>query len=493
MKTAIWAAVSTVSQAAPDKVSIQLQIQKGREFISARDYKPAGEYIVPGESRTAFISLSHAEDEIPQLKKLLDDAKRGRFDVLWVYDLNRFRNLMLQVFEVLADYGIQIYNHDDPETPVLREHYTHERINARRLNIKLHDIISGQEINTLQKHYREKMPVRITQKRLHAGLGLPPYGYRKPPHLTHDRNAVLEIVPEQARILHQMKDWFLIDGLSLTDIAARLNAQNEPSPRGKRWWYSIVRYLLANPFYAGTVTFGATKRNRDKRLRTVTRTKGSAVSAVGLHQPIWDQATHQRLLDEIERRAQSQPGISTRALTRLLKCECGAVMWAQTTPAGKYWRCSSLKKNHSYINNNKALDIIIPTLTAAIEKADKIKLPEPKDKRPALQKELRELKAKEKRWLDLYEDGTLDKDTLNKRLQDLKTRLDKTSSLIQQLEQDTTRRQAQRNSLKTIQQAVHALPEYIRTADPKRVNATLHAILEGVTVHKNNTITLHWR
>ena len=70
MRTAIWAAVSTTAQATPDKVSITVQLQKGREFITSRGYQPAGEYIVPGESRTKYISLYHAEKEIEPLHHL---------------------------------------------------------------------------------------------------------------------------------------------------------------------------------------------------------------------------------------------------------------------------------------------------------------------------------------------------------------------------------------------------------------------------------------
>lgn len=91
MRVAIWSAVSTKAQAAEDKASIKTQLELGRKYIRDGNHTPAGEYIVPGESRTAYISLSHAEAEIPQLKKLLDDAASGKYDLLWLYDLNRPR------------------------------------------------------------------------------------------------------------------------------------------------------------------------------------------------------------------------------------------------------------------------------------------------------------------------------------------------------------------------------------------------------------------
>ncbi len=493
-RTAIWSAVSTIGQAAENKVSIKLQLEKGREVIKDRGWIPAGEYVVPGESRTAYISLSHAEEAIPQLQQLLEDAQHGKFNILFVYDLNRFRNLMLQVFEVLCDYNIQIYNYDDPIQIVEPKQYTHERKNAARLNIKLHDIISSSEVNTLQKHYREKMPSRIKDKKLHAGLGLPPYGYRKPPLHRFDPDAVLEIVPEEKRVLIMMKDWFLTEGCSLTEIAARLNHLKIPPSREGKWWYSIVRYMLGNPFYAGIVLFGITRSLRDKRKRTTTRIKGdNPTTATGLHETIWDLGTHKRLLDEIERRAKAQPGIAIRPFSRLLRCYCSATMWAQVTPAGQYWRCSTGENKHTYINNNKAVDLVTKAIIDSVKDRDEQQPQQIEDKRADLETEIRELKAKQTRWMDLYEDGTLDKPTLNKRISDIQARLKRAQDKLDNQQAEVARRQSLQVEFKVFAQGIDQLPKYIKKADAARVNATLHRYIECVTITKKHDIKIKWR
>src|SRR5690349_5188121 len=127
IRYAIWAAVSTPEQAKADKVSLDVQQDTGHEIASARGWKEtAGPYIVPGESRTNLISLTAAEKAIPQLHDMLDAASRGEFDLLYVYDLNRFRTLMRQVFDVLCDYNVQIYVGSYPRDPVPPELYTEE-------------------------------------------------------------------------------------------------------------------------------------------------------------------------------------------------------------------------------------------------------------------------------------------------------------------------------------------------------------------------------
>src|SRR5687767_1670139 len=102
IRYARWAAVSTADQA--KKVSIDVQLAKGLETAKLYGWvETHAPFVVPGESRTKYISLYHAEKEIPQLREMLESASRGEFDVLYVYDLNRFRNLMLQIFEVFCD------------------------------------------------------------------------------------------------------------------------------------------------------------------------------------------------------------------------------------------------------------------------------------------------------------------------------------------------------------------------------------------------------
>ena len=89
---AIWCAVSTKAQAGSKKVSLDQQETSCRQEADKRGWdETAGPYIVPGESRTKWLNLRDAEDEIPQLREMLDDAKAGRYDVLVMYDMDRRR------------------------------------------------------------------------------------------------------------------------------------------------------------------------------------------------------------------------------------------------------------------------------------------------------------------------------------------------------------------------------------------------------------------
>lgn len=492
LRFATWSAVSTKKQAGADKVSLRVQLEAALRTGAAHGWVHTRDYTVPGKSRTNDISLNIAEKHIPQLHDMLEAAYRGEFDVLIVYDLNRFRSLMLQVFDALCDCNVQLYVLAAPREPVAPHDYTSERKNELRLHVSLGDIISNNETSALQKHYRDKMPSRITEKGLHAGLGLPVYGYRKPPGREFDRNAVLLQDPEQVAVIRQMLGWFL-SGCSQTQIADALNAQGVPSPRGKRWWYSIVGYILANPFYAGTVGFGYTRWTRNRRDGTKQRHKGAPVESAGKHEPLWDHETHQRIVAEIERRGQAHPGIKTRSLSRLLYCHCGAVMWAQVDQKKHLrWRCSRLEPGHASLRDDDALEQVIAAIDRTLRHLDQLQLPDRADSRPQWQAELSDYRARKQRWLDQIERGAVrdDDPDIAARLRHLNTEIARLQDSLRTAAHDSLRRQRTLDTLRQLSVSVETLPHYYRHGDPAVVNADLHQILAAVRVQPDKTIQL---
>jgi DNA invertase Pin-like site-specific DNA recombinase len=88
--------------------------------------------------------------------------------------------------------------------------------------------------------------------------GSVPYGY------AYDRHSqILKPFEEQAQIVRSIFDWYVIEKLGYQAIANRLTALTIPTPRGKSRWHSeVVRRILKNPAYHGTLAFRLTKRNK---------------------------------------------------------------------------------------------------------------------------------------------------------------------------------------------------------------------------------------
>ena len=495
LRYAIWCAVSTKAQAdRTKKVSLEQQEIDCRLAASAKGWEEtAGPYIIRGESRTRWINLRDAESEIPELREMLDDAKQGRYDVLVMYDMDRLRDLLDPVSRSLADYGVQIYDLDlriEPQPPGEFDPYS----DIGEMTKAFGQMKSRAGTNALRRHYRDKMPMRITKKGLHAGLGRPPYGYRKPPGRELDKDAILVPVPSEVKVIVQIKDWFL-SGWSLTKIEDELNRLAIPSPRGKKWWFTQVRYILKNPFYAGQVSFGVTRYRRDRRDGSTHRTKGKPVTAQGKHSPLWDEQTHRRIMDAMNNRGHAFGGIRTRALSRLLACgDCGAIMWAQTAKHRRhYWRCSSKQKGHVYIADDDAMNVVIDEIVNIVRHIDNLQLPAPEDKRPHIQAEITDLEARRRRWMDLYEAETLSGPELSERIAAIDARLDDARSRLADIEKGISSQAAVMDVATELAKAIDDLPNYLHNGPPDEVNADLREMFERIIVTHDRAVTLVWR
>ena len=59
-----------------------------------------------------------------------------------------------------------------------------------------------------------------------------------------------EVVEDEAKIIRQMSDWWWHESASYSAIAARLNAEGIPTPKGgDRWSAATVMRILQNPVY----------------------------------------------------------------------------------------------------------------------------------------------------------------------------------------------------------------------------------------------------
>lgn len=488
LRYARWAAVSTAEQA--KKVSLDVQLQKGQETAERYGWiETHPPFVVPGESRTRFISLNHAEEEIEPLHLLLEAARRGRFDLLYVYDLNRFRNLMRQVFDALCDYNVQIYIGSYPRDPVLPEQYNEEQKAAVGMIVDLSGIISRSEINNLQKHYREKMPKRVTQGGLHAGTGKVPYGYRR-------EGSGVYLPNEDAITAVQIKDMFLA-GKSINQIKDHLNETAVKSPYGLgKWYHGSVLYILRNPYYAGIVTWGKRKSIRDRREGKTRSVKGTPVTNKGIHKALWDEQTYKEIMAELARRGKSSPGRKTSQLSRLLLCHCGHTMRVKHEMFYKkkgdfVWACSAKNKDgtHAFIRNSNAVVKFTQSLVEELQKFNSIgELPQPEDYRPALEDKRKDLETKKQRWLTAFENGELDAREYSGRVVELDKQIKAVSEEIDSLTLTRQKLEEKYKVLNEYSEAVKTLPYYILNGDPQEVNASLRALLKHAVIEKDGNV-----
>src|SRR5258705_8350681 len=102
MRIALYARVSTKDQ------SCELQLRDLRAYCSARGFEASREYIDVGQSG--------AKESRPELNKLMEDARKRKFDVIVVWRFDRFARStkhLLLALEEFRSLGIQFISYQE--------------------------------------------------------------------------------------------------------------------------------------------------------------------------------------------------------------------------------------------------------------------------------------------------------------------------------------------------------------------------------------------
>ena len=104
-----------------------------------------------------------------------------------------------------------------------------------------------------------------------------PYGYLYVKKMD-GRDARYEILEEEARIVRQIFDWFILEQLPLKGISRRLNKKQIPTRTGLSFWdRGTVWGMLRNPAYKGQASFGKTRSVERERTTRAARLSANGV------------------------------------------------------------------------------------------------------------------------------------------------------------------------------------------------------------------------
>ena len=501
IKFAIFAAVSTKTQAAADKISLPAQVERCRQAGQGHGWsESAGPFVAPGQSRTRHINLRDAEAAIPALHDLLEAAQRRQFDLLITYDLNRFRELLDQVYRTLKDYRVQLYSLSQPVEPVPPDHFDPYANDTMDMIVGMNIITSGSETSQIRRRYRTGMPARIRR-------GLPhivPFGYRKPPGHETDRNAIPEQDPALVPAVLRMKE-LLLAGRSIRQIVAALEADHISPPARLTWHPQTIRDILRNPFYAGHVRWGASRLVRDRRTDYVYKDRhvppDQVILAEGKHQPLWDDQTWHALLAELKRRGKSYRGRRNNQFTGLVKCgQCGASLWRQgngprSVPDRLIWRCSSGLPAHPVITQPDLQAAVAAQLQVSLRPYLRLQ----QDPAPAPQlldvatRRLDDLTRQLTRLEDAYLSGQWDLVRYSLRKAGFDERLAEARQQLDDASAEALRRSRQAGALLITLDGLHDhLPAWLASDDPAEINHLLHFLLRAIHVAEDGSITLEF-
>lgn len=215
---------------------------------------------VSAEFHDAAISGAAAANR-PGLIGMMAAAKAGAFDVVICEALDRLTRSggdAWDIYEDLKAAGVVIHTIAEGE--------------AQTLHIGLKGTMNALFLEELARKTRRGQ-AGVAREGRHAG-GAPAYGYRRVRKLDAQGEVMpglLEVDVDAAAVVVSVFEDYA-GGMSPRAIAARLNAQGLPGPRGGQWNASTINGnakrgngLLHNQLYAGQMVWGRHTWSKDRR------------------------------------------------------------------------------------------------------------------------------------------------------------------------------------------------------------------------------------
>ena len=230
LKVAAYARVSTASD--EQLSSLKTQITHYENYIQKNDqWEYVGVYYDEGISGTKT-------DKRDGLHRLINDAEHGKIDLILTKSISRFsRNTVdcLNLVRKLTEIGVTMI-------------FEKENINTSDMESELLLSILSSLAESESYSHSENMKW-ANRKRMAKGnyKGVPPYGYCR-------KGIDFHLVPDEAKVVEQIFQWTL-NGLSMHQIASKMNVANITTKRGVKWQASGVSIILHNIVYTGTMLF----------------------------------------------------------------------------------------------------------------------------------------------------------------------------------------------------------------------------------------------
>ena len=346
--------------------SITNQRMINNDWAKKHNIPVVGEYVDDGVSGSTF--------DRPGFKRMLEDIKAGRINMIIVKDLSRFgRNMtdtgryLEEIFPVWGVRFVCVIDNFDSAVNV-------DPMASTTMAMK----------SLMHEFYIKDISVKIRSsfgtKMLHGEYigNFSPYGYIRDPD-----NAGHLIVDPIASGVVEMIFHMRIEGMGITAITDYLNASGISCPTQRllelgfklsrkdltyKWTIATVKRILEDEVYIGNMVQGKTKKlsYKSKKIKQVDRADWIRVE--GTHEAIIGRQTFD-FVQDINRMDISVPKGETRPrlLAGFLRCgDCGQNMIS----AGEgYYRCSTFarpEERHLCTNHHNSEEKLNRAVTSAV-------------------------------------------------------------------------------------------------------------------------------
>ena len=294
----------------------------------------------------------------PAFNEMMDEVRTGKINCIVVKDLSRFGREHLdageyieKIFPFLGVRFIAINDHFDS---------LHSNPGTDELVIPFKNLVNEAYCRDSSIKVRSQLELKRQRGDFIGSFAV--FGYRKDPE-DHHKLAVDEYAADVVRDMFRWK----LEGLSLTDIAGRLNDKGIPTPseykerqgllyntpfrvkKSPLWSANMVLRILRNPVYIGTLEQGRVTTPSYKVKRVVNKPREDWAVVENRHEAIIERGQFevtQRVLDMDTRTCAR--GLPVDLFGGIVCCgECGGAMIRKTNRFGGktyvYYICANHK------------------------------------------------------------------------------------------------------------------------------------------------------
>lgn len=259
---AVYCRISPKGSGRKKEEETSLEVQKKGALLEIKQHNDWGLYEIYEETVEGGLLFDNRKEDGG--KKLMEDARAGRFNLVLVWDNDRVGRardgLSGDIFRHdMRELGIQVYSLNQPYLLKEPEEFKDNPYDdGVILNEKLQDWQSGSSVNKFRLRSMEGRRRRASEGK---GLTTPAYGYKLEPRRDENgqiivkRDGRIEYVravnKKEAKIVIRIYHEYVFEGGSFNEIRDGLNADKIPAKKGGLWERASVARVLKNPVYYG--------------------------------------------------------------------------------------------------------------------------------------------------------------------------------------------------------------------------------------------------
>jgi site-specific DNA recombinase len=408
MKAAVYIRVSTTEQAA-EGYSIRAQTDRLKAYCVSQGWDIFEIYIDDG--------YSAKDTNRPNLERMMKHIEQNLIDCVLVYRLDRLTRSVRDLYNIL-----ETFDKYDCKFKSATEVYDTTTAMGRMFITIVAALAQWERENT-----GERIRMGMEQKAREGNwvINQAPYGYE----LDKD-NKTLTINEEEALIVKRIFNYYL-DGLGINKIAIELNHLNVKSKKDLGWNDFKVQYILSNPLYIGTMRY-------NYRVN-----KENYFEVANTHPPIVSRET----FENVQRIRKSRSVIHPKAATSKFifsgtaRCaRCGSPLagkYGYSKRGDKEYRprayyctnsrigeCNQRNMSERYLETQfiKYLDTFKINSDIVGDLAEMDEIDESKDKLNSLNKELKNIDKRRKKWQYAWVNDLINDEDFSVRMEEEKNK-----------------------------------------------------------------------